>query len=240
VSTIHSATIDLPLITRSRAPKLVTIARSALSQPPGADASLLGLPTELRFQIFDIIINTDLDHKIVRGRSRLSPEDKALRPPLANLARTSKLLATEIRRHRATLPTNNRYATISLRTSTPLDELDLSKAEMRLTRIPYPTAYLCVLNLEYNFTITERFSTGDVPSFFLPLSFTLAHFIEGPLDLHVYCCAKRDKSSIDEQVYEEKVQELREALESERERYLRLVKPESPWPKVVRIVEFSC
>jgi hypothetical protein len=79
---------------------------------PGA--SFLSLPTELRFQIYDIVKDFDLSHYIDIGADK-PWRYPVLRLPLRDLARTCKLVAEEVRyHHRLSIQNKERYTKVIL------------------------------------------------------------------------------------------------------------------------------
>lgn len=81
---------------------------------PPPRASLLGIPRELRFGIYDIVTTHHVDHDL----EHLEDPPRAphgFRTPITNLALTCRSIASEIRSHARTLQPSQSTAVIGLR-----------------------------------------------------------------------------------------------------------------------------
>jgi hypothetical protein len=145
---------------------------------PGA--TFLSLPTELRFQIYDIVKDFNLAQVLeLDDLERQSP----LKLPLQNLARSCSTIAPEIRHHRLSLPRSERYATVVARGD---------YGNTILTRAPYPVADLITLNIvfEASFAATPNDSRwrGTQPL----LEDLFFGLFETIMDVQVFVRAKKD------------------------------------------------
>lgn len=112
------------------------------TQPP--KASLLGLPRELRLQIYEIVLEFPLKYDtrdFWRQRSGFSTTSN-LSLPLANLAMSCSSIAYETRALICSLPANDRFATAAI----SVDHYDVGP--MYLQRAPCPVIDLKVIEVE--------------------------------------------------------------------------------------------
>ncbi|KAM0716332.1 hypothetical protein Q7P37_007777 [Cladosporium fusiforme] len=129
--------------------------------PPPPRATLLGLPRELRRQLYDIILNKDVNYYVrTLSRFRLDGETPGRLPffdsaereppilmPLAELAMTCSSLANEIRAHIRALPPKERAANFELTG----DHVGLKSCFLR--QMPFPVADLALVRVEVNIGI---------------------------------------------------------------------------------------
>lgn len=157
--------------------------------PPYHRASLLGLPTELRLMIYDIIKDSNIHHYLPHDFRHLPQPPPRL--PLRDLARSCKL-AREIRDHRQSLPANERHATISI-----LVRSDNHNHDFYLSHAACPAKDLTILKLRYTALLSDYYWTDDFPTF---RQFT--HWLLEPsipdglpdaLDVQVFCTSGRTR-----------------------------------------------
>lgn len=118
-----------------------------VARPSSSHATLLGLPPELRFMIYDMVADFDICHpafdhemypsKVLRWDAFLLPQPRRSTPirlPIARLAMTCKLLATEVRRHSHSLLASQRFAVVRVTSSLEAKSPDL----LHFHRAPCP------------------------------------------------------------------------------------------------------
>lgn len=121
-------------------------------------AHLLGLPIEIRRNIYDIIIGFQVSHycfDFIIESSRWWRE-KPLKLPVADLAMSCSLLATEIRDHLRSLPVSERTAVVALtgETSFPMPNLCFKRA-------PCPVVGLKALDVVLDLGVQQHYTHGS-------------------------------------------------------------------------------
>lgn len=157
----------------------------APANSPPHRATLLGLPPELRLQIYDRVLLLDIDFCIERASplatTHLSQSlserwDGACDLPINILAQTCRLIANEIRSHAASLPPSKREACIELRPRA------LMLYSIHLHRLPCRIRQLQGLELETRIDMPAVLLSRNVKTWVRnkvnDLSATLVHLLE--------------------------------------------------------------
>lgn len=114
------------------------------ARPLPPKASFLGIPPELRLQIYDGVICLDINGPVKEGSStNESLSDRCLEArelPIKKLALTCRIVANEIRSHNRSLPAHQRVACI--------DIYCMFYFRARLHRLPCRVSQLSSLELE--------------------------------------------------------------------------------------------
>jgi hypothetical protein len=139
-------------------------------------ASLLGLPTELRLMIYDIIKDSEIHHHLPSWRRYRSLSSPIPRLPLCDLARSCKLLAQEIRDHSQSLPATERYVTIHIQV-----DADEHKHDYSLAHVIRPAKDLTALRIVFSTSVSHLYWADDFPNSMIshgdcciPTSFTIS------------------------------------------------------------------
>lgn len=192
--------------------------RNAKTNELAPRASFLGLPTELRFMIYDVVKDTLIHQPLLLETCFESvppprlPGPRNLHLPLRDLARSCKLFAQEIRDHRKALPASERCATL-------LIQADEDNCDFMLTHAPCPAKDLKILKLVYNFSICFG-PLQDVVPMFNDFSWTvrghrLNRCLPAALEVQVYFHVKqwRVEDLLDEGTYNEAAEWIRDFMD---------------------------
>lgn len=188
--------------------------KSQIATPAPPCVGLLGLPPELRLMIYDSVMNTDIQHHLPRLNYKYSSRQSPPRLPLRDLARVCKLLAREIRGHLHSLPTSERYASISIRA-------DSKGRTAYLFRAPCPAEELLAVRFVYEIFSTKslrlRFNLStDIEEYERRVLFeSTVHDFLTTVELQVFCHIKPDETDPpDEDRYNDDVDHNRSTLKS--------------------------
>ena len=182
---------------------------------PYPRASLLGLPPELRYMIYDIVKDFDISHQLNNVWGQWQATYPLPRLPLRDLARSCKLLAQDIRDHRHCLPANERYATIYTRLCSG------GSYDAWLSRASCPARELEVLNLVCNIPVSSGHSRAHSESVLYminmhPLVFPVFHRLRCPVAVcvHVFCQVWVDRSDPpSEEEYNRAVEDISKVID---------------------------
>lgn len=181
---------------------------------PYPRASLLGLPTELRFMIYDIVKDSDISHQIPIEWGR--PPHPSPRLPLGGLARSCKFLAHDVLDHRSSLSANEGHAaTITIRVGPD------GNHDAWLSHESCPARDLKVLNIVCDIPISSRRHYGSCAAtayrvinlnlMVFPAFYQLLRPAE--LEVQVFCQVWVDRSDLpSEEQYLREVEDIREKL----------------------------
>lgn len=131
------------------------------TQPP--KTSLLGLPPELRLQIYDILIASETSHRISGRWERNADEHLRFLLPTAHLAMTCSHIANKISLHVGSLPVGERFAVLTVR-DIPA-ELGKESGHAYISRAPCRLVDLTVLEIEVNLMVNQRRASQFWPQF---------------------------------------------------------------------------
>lgn len=128
------------------------------TQPP--KASLLGLPPELRLQMYDILIASETRHRISGRWERNVDEHLQFLLPTAHLALTCSHIANELSLHGGSLPVIERFAVLTVH-----DIMDKESKHSYISRAPCRLVDLTVLKIEVNLMVNQRRASQFWPQF---------------------------------------------------------------------------